>query len=97
MVECGARVTASESPKFIQGRKKTAMIDDQLRYFVVVAKHEHLGRAAEALDLSQPALSRSIARLEQEFDVRLFERAGRRIQLNAAGRVLLKHGENALA
>lgn len=74
-----------------------AMIDDQLRYFIVVAKHEHLGRAAEQLGLSQPALSRSISRLEEEFDTRLFDRSGRRIQLNANGKMLLRHVERALA
>lgn len=73
------------------------MIDDQLRYFIAVAKYEHLGRAAEELGLSQPALSRSISRLEEEFDTRLFDRSGRRIQLNSNGKVLLRHVERALA
>lgn len=73
------------------------MIDDHLRYFIAVAKHEHLGRAAEELGLSQPALSRSISRLEEEFDTRLFDRSGRRIQLNANGRLLLRHVERAWA
>ena len=72
-------------------------IEDQLKYFLTAARHEHLGRAAEALGLSQPALSRSIARLEQEYGVKLFDRNSRRIRLNAAGRLLVGHFEHALA
>ena len=71
-------------------------IEDQLRYFLVVARREHLGRAAEELGLSQPAMSRSISRLEKEYEVRLFDRGSRRIKLNVAGRLLLEHFERAL-
>jgi DNA-binding transcriptional LysR family regulator len=72
-------------------------IEDHLRCFLIAARREHLGRAAEELGLSQPALSRSVARLEKEYGVRLFDRGGRRIRLNAAGRLLLGHFERALA
>jgi DNA-binding transcriptional LysR family regulator len=73
------------------------MIDNQLRYFMVAAIHEHLGHAADELGLSQPALSRSISRLEDKYGVQLFDRSGRRMRLNAAGRLLLAHAERALA
>lgn len=72
-------------------------IEDQLRYFLIAARREHLGRAADELGLSQPALSRSISRLEEEYGVKLFDRGSRRIRLNAAGRRLLGHFERALA
>lgn len=72
-------------------------IEDQLKYFLVAARREHLGHAADELGLSQPALSRSISRLEEEYGVRLFDRGGRRIRLNAAGRTLLGHFERVLA
>jgi DNA-binding transcriptional LysR family regulator len=72
-------------------------IEDQLRYFLVAARQEHLGRAAEELGLSQPALSRSISRLEEEYGIKLFDRASRRIRLNTAGRLLVGHFERALA
>jgi DNA-binding transcriptional LysR family regulator len=72
------------------------MLDDVLRYFVVAARHEHLGRAAEQLGLSQPTLSRAISRLEKEWNVRLFERSGRRMRLNSVGRMLLIRAERIL-
>lgn len=57
----------------------------QLEYFVTVAKLEHMTRAAEALAISQPALSRSISKLEEELGVPLFDRQGRSIMLNRYG------------
>lgn len=57
----------------------------QLEYFQTVARLQHMTLAAEALAISQPALSRSIARLEQELGVPLFERRGRSIVLNRYG------------
>ena len=67
----------------------TAMTLDQLRIFVAVAEVEHVTRAAEALNLTQSAVSGAIAALEQRHQVRLFDRVGRRIELNQAGRALL--------
>lgn len=63
----------------------------QIEYFQKVAELQHMTRAAEALSISQPALSRSIARLEDELGVSLFERQGRSIILNRYGKVFLKH------
>lgn len=65
----------------------------QLRYFQVVARLDHMTRAAEILHVAQPSLSRSIAQLEQEIGVPLFERTGRRIRLNQYGEILLKRVE----
>lgn len=62
----------------------------QLEYFQTVARVQHMTHAAELLSISQPALSRSIARLEAELGVPLFERQGRSILLNRYGRLFLK-------
>ena len=62
----------------------------QLRYFQVVAHNQHITRSAEQLNVSQPAISTVIARLEQEMGVALFERSGRSIALNDYGRAFLR-------
>jgi DNA-binding transcriptional LysR family regulator len=61
-----------------------------LRYFETIAELQHVGRAAAKLHRTQPALTGSIRRLEEDCGVALFEKAGRGIRLTAAGRVLLK-------
>jgi DNA-binding transcriptional LysR family regulator len=61
-----------------------------LRYFETIAELQHVGRAAARLHRTQPALTSSIRRLEQNCGVLLFEKAGRGIRLTAAGHVLLK-------
>jgi DNA-binding transcriptional LysR family regulator len=62
----------------------------QLHYFRTLAELQHVTRAAEALSLSQPALSRSISRLEEELGVPLFSRQGRSIALNRYGELFLQ-------
>jgi DNA-binding transcriptional LysR family regulator len=69
----------------------------QLRYFQAVARHEHVSRAAAELRVAQPALSRSIARLEAELGVPLFERRGRRVALNRFGAAFLSRVGRALS
>lgn len=60
----------------------------QLRAFLAVAGHRHFRRAAESLHLTQPAVSRLIADLEGELDVRLFDRSTREVVPTEAGRYL---------
>jgi len=62
---------------------------EQLRIFVAVAERQHVTRAAEALNITQSAVSAAIAALEARHDVRLFDRVGRGIVLNDVGRALL--------
>lgn len=69
----------------------------QLRYFQVVARHQHVSRAAEELRVAQPALSRSIGRLEAELGAPLFDRHGRRVVLNRFGAAFLRRVGNALS
>jgi DNA-binding transcriptional LysR family regulator len=66
-----------------------------LRQFVVVARLEHLSRAAEELHVAQPSLSRTIARLESELGTPLFDRAAR-LRLNPAGVLFRGYVERAL-
>lgn len=61
---------------------------DQLRQFLTVARLRNITRAATELALSQPALSRSIQRLEEEFGQPLFERTSRSVELTEAGVLL---------
>ena len=62
---------------------------DQLRSFVAVAQARSFTQAAATVHLSQPAISRQIARLERELGTRLFERYGRRVECTSDGRLLL--------
>jgi DNA-binding transcriptional LysR family regulator len=61
-----------------------------LEYFVIVAEHGHLGRAADVLGLSQPALSKSLGRLEGAMQVKLFRRSAKGMELTAEGSLLLQ-------
>jgi len=63
---------------------------EQLQYFKTVATMQHMTRAAEVLAISQPALSKSIANIEQHLGVPLFNREGRSIYLNRFGELFLQ-------
>ena len=63
----------------------------QLEHFVAVAREGGFARAARALSLSQPSLTRSIAALEKALDVRLFDRSNLGATINDAGDRLLPH------
>lgn len=73
------------------------MILERLRIFVAVAEREHVTRAAESLHLTQSAVSNAIAALENEHDVKLFDRIGRGVTLNAAGQAFLPEARAVLA
>jgi DNA-binding transcriptional LysR family regulator len=70
---------------------------DQLFYFQMVAKYKSLTKASEELNLSQPALSRSILRLEEEIGVPLLERKSRGVVLNHYGKVFLNHANQVIS
>ena len=69
---------------------------NQLRSFVTVAQFGHLTRAAEALHLSQPAISAHIKTLEEQFGVTLFERSSSGMALTPSGRRLLTEAAQIL-
>jgi DNA-binding transcriptional LysR family regulator len=60
-----------------------------IEYFAVVAEHGHLGRAAEALGLSTPALSKSLRRLEKSMQAKLVRRTPKGVDLTSVGTALL--------
>ena len=60
----------------------------QLQVFLAVANHENVSQAATELAMSQSAASTALKELEQRFDTRLFDRVGKRLQLNAEGKQL---------
>ncbi|MBO7748876.1 LysR family transcriptional regulator [Paenibacillus sp. MWE-103] len=67
----------------------------QLHYFRTVARLQHMTKAAEELRIAQPSLSKTIARLEHDVGVPLFDREGRHIRLNAYGGIFLRRLERA--
>ncbi len=69
----------------------------QLRYFLAAADQGSFSAAAESLLMAQPSLSDQIRRLEAELGVALFARAGRKLALTEAGRMLRPHAERTLA
>jgi DNA-binding transcriptional LysR family regulator len=67
-----------------------------VRYFTVVAEHRHFGRAAEALRIAQPSLSRQIRRLEQQLGARLLDRTPQGSRLTEAGEIFLPRAKALL-
>lgn len=68
----------------------------QLEYFLTLCEQEHMSSTAACLGISQPALSKSIASLEKEVGVRLFDRHGNSIRLNDNGRNFSVYARKAL-
>jgi DNA-binding transcriptional LysR family regulator len=68
----------------------------KVRYFAAVAEHLNFGRAAEALHIAQPVLSRQIRALEDELKVQLLERDNRSTRLTPAGEALLEDARTLL-
>jgi DNA-binding transcriptional LysR family regulator len=69
---------------------------EQLRIFLAVAEMLHFTRAAEALYITQPAVSAAIQTLETEYGVRLFHRIGRHIEITDAGKLLQGEAQKIL-
>ena len=67
-----------------------------IRHAQALGEHRNYARAAESLNLTQPTLSRSIATLERQLGVRLFDRSHKGVTPTAFGRLLLERGERLL-
>ena len=68
----------------------------QLQYFCALAHKQNLTKCAEEFYISQSTLSNSLARMEADLDVRLFDRVGRSLILNNYGKIYLQYAEAAL-
>ncbi|WP_339323391.1 LysR family transcriptional regulator [Paenibacillus sp. FSL W8-0194] len=68
----------------------------QLQYFRTVARLEHMTKASRELRIAQPALSKTISRLEEDIGVPLFDRNKGKIRLNLYGKAFLNKAEQAL-
>lgn len=68
----------------------------QMIQFKAVVECENISRAAEKLYLSQPAVSKSLHRIEEELGIKLFLRVGNKLVLQPAGRIVLSHVEKVL-
>ena len=66
------------------------------RIFFEVAKQGNISKAAEALYISQPAISKTIVRLEDNLNTKLFKRNSRGVSLTEEGEVLFRHVEEAI-
>lgn len=71
------------------------MRDGDYEWFITLAELQHVTAAAEQLRIAQPTLTRMLARLEQRLGVELFDRRGRRLSLNAYGRIFYQHARRA--
>ena len=70
---------------------------NQLSQLITVADTKTLSKAAEILHISQPALTRSIQKLESELNVTLFDRQKNKITLNKTGKLAVSHARRILA
>jgi LysR family transcriptional regulator, hydrogen peroxide-inducible genes activator len=68
----------------------------ELRYIVAVARERHFGRAAEACFVSQPTLSVAIKKLEEELDVKLFERGASEVSVTPLGEAIVRQAQSVL-
>ena len=68
----------------------------ELRYIVAVARERHFGRAAEACFVSQPTLSIAIKKLEDELDVKLFERKANDVVMTPLGEEIVEQAQSVL-
>jgi LysR family hydrogen peroxide-inducible transcriptional activator len=68
----------------------------ELRYIVAVAREKHFGRAAEACFVSQPTLSVSVKKLEEELGVRIFERGANEVSVTPLGDEIVRQAQSVI-
>jgi LysR family hydrogen peroxide-inducible transcriptional activator len=68
----------------------------ELRYIVAVAREHHFGRAAEACHVSQPTLSVAIKKLEEELDLKIFERGANEVSVTPLGEAIVRQAQQVI-
>lgn len=68
----------------------------ELKYIVAVARERHFGKAAEACFVSQPTLSVAVKKLEEELDVKLFERSANEVAVTPLGEAIVRQAQSVL-
>ena len=68
----------------------------ELKYIVAVARERHFGRAAEACFVSQPTLSVAVKKLEDELDVKIFERGGTEVSVTPLGEQIVRQAQQVI-
>ena len=68
----------------------------ELKYIVAVAREKHFGRAAEACFVSQPTLSMAVKKLEEELDVKLFERGASEVSVTPLGEQIVRQAQQVI-
>ncbi|MBK9442263.1 MAG: LysR family transcriptional regulator [Comamonadaceae bacterium] len=68
----------------------------ELKYIVAVARERHFGKAAEACYVSQPTLSVAVKKLEEELDIKLFERSVNEVSVTALGEEIVRQAQSVL-
>ena len=68
----------------------------ELKYIVAVARERHFGKAAEACFVSQPTLSVAVKKLEEELDVKLFERSANEVAVTPLGEEIVRQAQSVL-
>ncbi len=76
--------------------KGVKMTLTELKYIVAVAREKHFGRAADACFVSQPTLSVAIKKLEDELEVKLFERSANEVAVTALGEEIVRQAQSVL-
>ncbi len=74
----------------------SAMTLTELKYIVAVAREKHFGRAAEACFVSQPTLSVAVKKLEEELDVKLFERGANEVSVTPLGEQIVRQAQQVI-
>ena len=68
----------------------------ELKYIVAVAREKHFGKAAEACFVSQPTLSVAVKKLEDELEIKLFERSAGEVSVTPLGEEIVRQAQSVL-